>query len=92
MLPLFAEYLTNERQRELLKQAAEAHLASQVLEANRLNGTQQRSWLKSARSWLYAALNWSGSRLIQVGTSLRKPYEQAISQDPLETAEACQAG
>lgn len=89
MLPLFAEYLTNERQRELLKQAAEAHMIIQGREAN---GTQQRSWHKSARSWLYAALHWSGSRLIQVGTSLRKPYEQAISQDPLETAEACQAG
>jgi len=92
MFTLFSEHLSEAHRQELLRQAAESHLAAQALEARRNQGSaRRRSLSQSIRLWIYAGMDWSGSRLIQFGSALRKAREESALQDQAQPAEVCQS-
>jgi hypothetical protein len=92
MFTLFSEHLAKAHQQELLKQAAELHLAAQARESRRnQDGRGRRSISQTVRLWIYAGMDWSGSRLIQFGSALRKAREEAALQDQAQPAEVCQS-
>jgi len=91
MFNLFTEQmLLKEHHQELLKEAEQYRLVAQARQNDRmLNGNQRPNLSQTARNWVYAGMDWSGSRLIQFGNSLRKPYEDFCSQEQVKTAELC---
>ena len=91
MFNLFTEeMLLKEHHQELLKEAEQNRLIAQARQNERmLNVHQRRSLSQTARNWVYARMEWSGSRLIQFGNTLRKPYEDFCSQEQVKTAELC---
>ena len=91
MFTLFSEHLAKAHQQELLKQAAELHLAAQAREFRRnQDGRGRRSISQTVRLWIYAGMDWSGSRLIQFGSALRKARDEAALQDQPQPVESCQ--
>ena len=91
MFTLFSEQLSEAHRQELLRQAAESHLAAQALESRRnQDGARHRSLSQSIRLWIYTGMDWSGSRLIQFGSALRRACEEAALQDQAQPAEICQ--
>jgi len=92
MFTLFSEHLAKAHQQELLRQAAEIHLAAQAREDRRnQDAIRRRGLSQSIRLWIYAGMDWSGSLLIEFGSALRRARAESALQDQAQPAEVCQS-